>query len=369
MKMPTCLHSFAFAAAFLVATAAFSSVLYVDSHVDESSDGDGTTPETALATLDAAAAAAADGDEIRILGGEGRSYVFASDTNGTRFAQTSLRLVGWGGDRPVLYPDPEVERAGGQHLLILAGAGSSASSLAFHFTKASAGKATVLSVQAPDVVVRDCEFELADGPATYQAGGYAGIVSCDRGCATNHLVEGCTFRNTRPVNANWEYRPIMPRDGARIVGNLFTNVNSAVACRKLGAGENDGRSDYTGAIAFVSNVVVESHCTAGGSYGGVVLGNYNGPRTAEIAFNRFVNNGAEPSGSVVRKDREGCTSLSLHHNTVVGFEALLSTGNKWPGNTVARIFDNLLIGTPAVLSEDAIELTDSQGNVTDTYLT
>ena len=359
----------AVAAGFLVSAAAHSSVLYVDSLADESAEGDGVSPETAFATLDAAAAAAADGDEIRILGGGGRSYVFASDTNGTRFAQAALRLVGWGDARPVLYPDPEVERTGGQRLFVLAGAGSSASRLAFHFTKASAGKATVLSVRAPDVAVRDCEFELVDGPATYQAGGYAGIVSCDRGCATNLLVEGCTFRNTRPASANWEYRPIMPRDGARIVGNLFTNVNAAVACRRLGASEKDGRADYTGAIAFVSNVVVESHCTAGGNYGGVILGNYNGPRTAEIAFNRFVNPGAEPSGAVVRKHREGCSSLSLHHNTVVGFQALLSTGDKWPGNTVAHVFDNLLLDTTAILREDAVDAKDSQGNVTETYLT
>ena len=72
MKMSTYLHSFAFAAAVLVSTAAYSSVLYVDSLADESADGDGASPETALATLDAAAAAAADGDEIRILGGKGR---------------------------------------------------------------------------------------------------------------------------------------------------------------------------------------------------------------------------------------------------------------------------------------------------------
>ena len=72
MKMPTYLHSFAFAAAVLVSSAAYSSVLYVDSLADESAGGDGTSPETALATLDAAAATAADGDEIRILGGKGR---------------------------------------------------------------------------------------------------------------------------------------------------------------------------------------------------------------------------------------------------------------------------------------------------------
>ena len=76
MKMSTYLHSFAFAAAVLVSSAAYSSVLYVDSLADESADGDGASPETALATLDAAAATAAataaDGDEIRILGGKGR---------------------------------------------------------------------------------------------------------------------------------------------------------------------------------------------------------------------------------------------------------------------------------------------------------
>ena len=72
MKMSTYLHSFAFAAAVLVSTAAYSSVLYVDSLADESADGDGASPETALAALDAAAATAADGDEIRILGGKGR---------------------------------------------------------------------------------------------------------------------------------------------------------------------------------------------------------------------------------------------------------------------------------------------------------
>ena len=57
---------------FETSTAAYSSVLYVDSLADESADGDGASPETALAALDAAAATAADGDEIRILGGKGR---------------------------------------------------------------------------------------------------------------------------------------------------------------------------------------------------------------------------------------------------------------------------------------------------------
>ena len=72
MKMSTYLRSFALAAVVLVSSAAHSSVLYVDSLADESADGDGASPETALATLDAAAATAADGDEIRILGGKGR---------------------------------------------------------------------------------------------------------------------------------------------------------------------------------------------------------------------------------------------------------------------------------------------------------
>ena len=339
------------------ALAAQGAVLYVDSRVDPNSDPDGASPETAFPTLDAAADAAGDGDEIRVVGGEGRTYEFASDTNGTLFAQARLRLVGWGDEPPVLRPDPEVLRSDGQRLLRVAGADSVVSNLCVRFTQHSAGPASVLSVEAPRVSVRRCSFKLTDGPAAFKQGGFAGVVACNRGIATDLSVEGCSFFGTRPASSDWEYRAIMPRDGARISGCLFSNIVGAVSCRKLEGAAKDGKSEYTGSISFVSNVVFESHCRAGGERGGVVLANYNGPRTAEIAFNRFVNPFEEPAGAVVRKHREGLSSLlSFHHNTVVGYEAAVSTGSMWPNNTPARVFDNLLADVATAIRED-----DDQG--------
>ena len=339
------------------AAAARGAVLYVDGRIDPNADHDGASPETAFATLDDAAAAAGDGDEVRVLGGEGRTYEFAADTNGTLFAQARLRLVGWGGEPPVLRADPDVLRAKGDRLLRIAGEDSVVSNLCIRFTQYSAGPASVLSVEAPRVSVQRCSFELTDGPAVSEKGGYAGVVACNRGIATNLSVTGCSFLGTRAATPDWEYRTIMPRSGARISECFFSNVNAAVSCRRLEASEKDGRSEYTYSIAFVSNVVFESHCRAGGSYGGVVLATYNGPRSAEIAFNRFVNPFETPSGTVVRKHREGVADLlSFHHNTVVGFEAAVSTGTKYANNTTARIFDNLMANVTTAIRED-----DDQG--------
>ena len=147
------------------AAAARGAVLYVDGRIDPNADHDGASPETAFATLDDAAAAAGDGDEVRVLGGEGRTYEFAADTNGTLFAQARLRLVGWGGEPPVLRADSDVLRSKGDRLLRIAGEDSVVSNLCVRFTQYSAGPAAVLSVEAPRVSVRHCSFELEDGPA------------------------------------------------------------------------------------------------------------------------------------------------------------------------------------------------------------
>ena len=343
------------AALTLVPGIQHAAILYVDSTVADS--GDGTEPHSAFASLDEAVESAHDGDEIRVMGGEHHAYEIGTDTNGLVLARAGLRLVGWGG-RPVLVAATDVTRPSGGALMHVAGADAVISNLCIHFSNAGASSNVVLSVEAPRVTVADCEFMLTDSPSMYQKGGAMGVVSCERGDATDLLVKGCTFRDTRPANSSWEYRVIMPRDGAQIVGNFFTNVNVVVACKKLGANARGSHLEYTRGISFVSNLVVDTHCMTDGTHGGVLLGNYNGPRSGEVAFNRFVNFSGTPSGSVVRKHREGFSTLSLHHNTVVGFEALVSTGNKSVAseNSEAHVFDNLLAGVSTLLKEE-----DDQG--------
>ena len=337
------------------ALGARGAALYVDSRVDPNADHDGASPETAFATLDDAAAAAGDGDEVRIVGGEGRTYEFAADTNGTLFAQACLRLVGWGGEPPVLRADPDVLRSEGQRLLRIAGEGSVVSNLCIRFTQYSAGPAVVLSVEAPRVSLQRCSFELVDGPAEAGKGGWAGVVSCERGMSTDLSVVGCAFLGTRTIQPYHEYRTIMPRNGAVISGCLFSNVNAAVVCRKL-TKDLDNQNQFTGSISFVSNIVVDSHCWAGSSVGGVINMKWDGPRTAEIAFNRFVNSFEIPSGAVVRNVSSANSVCSIHHNTVIGYEALISTGldgNKPVANQVtARIFDNLLANVTFAFREN-----------------
>ena len=177
------------------ALAAPGAVYYVDSRVAPENEGDGTSPETPFATLDSAAAAAGDGDEVRVLG-DGRVFEFAADTNGTLFAQNRLRLVGWGSERPVLRPDPEVQRSEGQRLLRIAGEDSVVSNLAFRFTQYSAGPASVLSVEAPRVSVQRCSFELVDGPAASKQGGYAGVVSWWRGARSSERARSTRTGST-----------------------------------------------------------------------------------------------------------------------------------------------------------------------------
>ena len=113
-------------------------VRWVDTALDES--GDGTTPETAFATLEDAVYAAGAGDEIRVLGGAHRTVALGATTNGLVLAQEGLRLVGWGSVPPTLLADEDVPRSRGEALVHLAGADQVVSNLCFRFSAAGAGE-------------------------------------------------------------------------------------------------------------------------------------------------------------------------------------------------------------------------------------
>ena len=149
-----------------------------------------------------------------------------------------------------------------------------------------------------------------------------------------------------------KYSLIASSGDTRIVGNVFTNCQEIVPSTSV-------------QLHFVSNIVVDAKANGGQ---GVLNAGYEGPKTVEVSYNRFVNDPASPAWAVLLKAREGMGSGAnrIHHNTVVGYRELVRAtsldyrGSRW----TAEIFDNLLLLTEAG-STNLVEMIPDGGHLQD----
>ena len=344
-------------------------------YVDSLGSGDGSSPESALPTIRAALDIAGPGYTIWVRGGEGRNYEIASAADAISIPATlegiSIRALV---EKPlIVVADGYAVSAGGEAVVSNEAFHVTLEGLRFMFGRESLGKfingqgtvgpsCNLIKTLAPFLTLSVCEFqlvgELPDG--VYAKSLDTHLVTCDAVAATNLLVEGCSFINLRKSSRGKDCMLFRVRDNARLSGNVFSNVVSILTGIQIRLG-----SDIcTGPFYFVSNVVYQA-----GGEGGQALFHaaFQGPRQANVSFNRFVNNDGPARGAIFHKSREGYNNgLVFHHNTVVGFNEFINAeGLTYPSVLLASIFDNIFVlaaGTTNIVENSDGKI--SAGNLT-----
>lgn len=189
----------------------------------------------------------------------------------------------------------------------------------------------IIVVKGDDATFDDCSIIVRGG---YPKRGWYGIfcpgessgASTGDGLGLRLKVRNCTFSGF--YCASFSAVPVVPAYDPQIVGNIFTNCTHFYRTAKS-----------TDAFLFVSNVLVE--CSQGlnscATYD-------NSARNAEIAYNIFKT--SKPDITFFKKEFRGMSAAKIHHNTVIGCDALIDLGpSKWNGGApwTAQVFDNVLV--------------------------
>ncbi len=346
------------ALSFLPAVAPAGTGLYVDSLAAESGDGSG--PESPVRTIPEALALAQAGDTIWVRGGPDRSYdvTNGADALSIPASMDHLSIRSYGGEGPAkMAVAAEYTRdwrdagnTGNVHVVSNAAEHVTIEGFRFEWGSHSLGRqncgaSSLVWTDAPFLTLSGCEFVQTAG-SSFASSGTTPVIWCYQANATNLLVEGCRFFNCRMTDNNLgrDYYLITPRRQGTVVGCLFTNCAAVVDVPNSWNNPVYGCSKLT----FVSNTVFAARTAAAS---GILRASYTGPDTGEIAYNRFVNVAGSPPGAVLEKSREGWNGaggVSIHHNTVVGYRALVSaTALSYNASLItASVFDNILLLAP-----------------------
>ena len=350
---------------------------YVDSQAAPGGIGTQASP---FATIPAALAAASANSTIWVRGGEGRAYGVTNSTDTMQIPPAmdglSIRAYkttpGDGGRALVAISDTYIIDGNRAHIISNRAANVTISGLDFAFGttaigKQNVGSCSILWTASPFTTMENCLLRMPE-PAKYAGSGASStLVLCASREATNLVVRGCEFRNTRCWSSNHGYVPIKCKSNALIAGNVFSNVNSTATAEQRDAVNGGEQACYN--FSFVSNVVYGAN-DGGNLSSGFVCGLYPGPKSAEIAFNRFVAQPDAPAvenGSSFVRHRVNLTfggqfaetfsgkgATLVHHNTFIGGRSafLFSDGEK--AKRKSQFFSNLLL-----LDPDGTNLVDS----------
>ena len=341
--------------------------VYVDSAAAAS--GDGATPETAFKTIPEGLAAAGPGSTVWVRGGTNRVYAVetGSDAMAIPASSAGLSVRAFGGEGPArVVVAPEFTRdwrdaghSGNVHIVSNEADSVTIEGLRFEWDSQSLGRqnygaSSLVWNGAESLSLLGCEFYQKRGSGYAGSGHGTAIIRAGRDAATGLLVSGCRFDSCRMGDGSvWrKYSLIASSGDTRIVGNVFTNCQEIVPSTSV-------------QLHFVSNIVVDAKANGGQ---GVLNAGYEGPKTVEVSYNRFVNDPASPAWAVLLKAREGMGSGAnrIHHNTVVGYRELVRAtsldyrGSRW----TAEIFDNLLLLTEAG-STNLVEMIPDGGHLQD----
>ena len=345
-------------------------------YVDSLGNGDGSSPESALSTIPAALAAASANSTIWVRGGEGRAYGVTNSTDTLPISADldglSIRAyadtLGDGGRALVAISDTYIVDGNRAHIISNRAANVSISGLDFSFGPTAIGKqfsdksvkgCSILWTAAPFTTLENCLLRMPQ-PTGYGGSGAAStLVLCASREATNLVVRGCEFRNTRCWSSNHGYIPIKCKSNALIAGNVFSNVNSTATAEQRDAVNGGEQACYN--FSFISNVVYGAN--DGGNLSSAFLcGLYPGPKSAEIAFNRFVAQSDAPAvenGSSFVRHRvnisfgaqfaeafSGKEATLVHHNTIIGGRSAFLFNDAQGVKRKTRFFSNLILLDP-----------------------
>ena len=336
-------------------------------YVDSLGNGSGTSPESALPTIREAVDIAGPGFTIWVRGGEGRAYGVTNNADTIPIPETlgglSIRAYthtpGDGGHALVTISDTYINDGNRAHIVSNRAANVTVSGLDFSFGTTSVGKQNVGSCSvfwtaAPFTTMENCLLRMPQ-PTTYAGSGASSpLVLCASKDATNLVVRGCEFRNTRCWSSNHGYPPIKVQSNALIDCNVFSNVNSTVTGQQADLVYGPDTSCYN--LTFVSNMVYGANEGGNLSYA-LLFGLFPGPKSAEIAFNRFV---ADPGARTQKGETithrvnfsfaaqfaeafSGKEATLVHHNTIIGGQSAFLFNEAQGNKRKNQFFSNLIL--------------------------
>ena len=336
-------------------------------YVDSLGSGDGSSPASALPTIRAALDIASPGCTIWVRGGADRAYGVTNETDTLPIPATleglSIRAYdvtpGDGGRALVSISDTYIVDGNRAHIVSNRATNVTLSGLDFSFGTTSVGKqnvgsCSILWTAAPFTTLENCLLRMPQ-PTVYAGSGAASpLVICTSKEATNLVMRGCEFRNTRCWSATHGYAPVKVKSNALIACNVFSNVNATVTGQQADLVYGKDTSCYN--LTFVSNVVYGAN-DGGNLSAAFLFGLYPGPKSAEIAFNRFVadpgarvQNGGTIThrvnltfGAQFAEAFSGKEATLVHHNTIIGGQSAFFFNEAQGNKRKNQFFSNLIL--------------------------
>ena len=340
-------------------------------YVDSLGTGNGLSPESALPTIREALDITGPGCIIWVRGGADRAYGVTNETDTLPIPATleglSIRAYeetpGDGGRALVAISDTYIVDGGRAHVVSNGAENVTLSGLDFTFGPDSVGKqvgkqnyvsCAVVWIDAPFMSLENCSFRMSQVTGYGGSGASTAIVETPSNAnwATNLVVRGCSFYNTRTVARIHSFAtPIRCANNALITGNVFSNVNWTAATRG-------------GHMSFVSNIVYGANEIQSGERTGIFL---NSGSNVEIAYNVFV---ADPASDKKHIAFFGFwrawtgSNVLIHHNTCIGGSILVYGGGPFVSESrrTPKIFSNLFVpdGVGTNIVEDPGTYKDSE---------
>ena len=195
-------------------------------------------------------------------------------------------------------------------------------------------------------------------PTGYAGSGTTPIIWAVSRDATNLVVRGCELHNTRCWGSIHGYPPIKVKSNALIACNVFSNVNATVTGQQADLVYGKDTSCYD--LTFVSNIVYGANEGGNDSNPAFLFPLYPGPKSGEIAYNRFIAAPDDPAqdgkhivhrmhfsfGGAFAEAFSGKTATDVHHNTFVGGTTALRFISDQNSKRQNRIFSNLFLLAP-----------------------
>ena len=336
-------------------------------YVDSLGSGNGSSPASALPTIRAALDIAGPGYTIWVRGGADRAYGVTNETDTLPIPETleglSIRAYGStpgdGGCALVSISDTYIVDGGRANIISNRAANVTVSGLDFSFGTTSVGKqnvgsCSILWTAAPFTTLENCLLRMPQPTVFAGSGAASPLIICTSKEATNLVVRGCEFRNTRCWSATHGYAPIKVKSNALIACNVFSNVNATVTGQQADLVYGKDTSCYD--LMFVSNIVYGAN-DGGNLSAAFLFGLYPGPKSAEIAFNRFVadlgasgqNGGAITHrvnitfGAQFAEAFSGKEATLVHHNTIIGGQSAFLFNEAQGNKRKNQFFSNLIL--------------------------
>ena len=215
-------------------------------------------------------------------------------------------------------------------------------------------------------MLENCSFRMSKVTGYGGSGASTAIVETPSNAnwATNLVVRGCSFYNTRTANRYHNFAvPIRCASNAFLSENVFSNVNNVVEMR------GGGGTRYT----FVSNVVYGANEERSGQRTGLLLGSGS---NVEIAYNVLAADPASDKKQVAFfsfwRSWTG-ENVLIHHNTCIGGSILVYGLDETRSETwrKPKVFSNLFVpeGVGTNIVEDVYEATQTTiyGNVSTSF--